>query len=63
MVGHGTVPHDSLSPVVIITILVGVGVPAVLILLGGVYVFIKKKPWDNVRRIVSGTSAEGYSKL
>ncbi len=51
--------------VVIITIAVGLGIPALLVLLGGTYVVIRKKPWQNVQRMaakVSGTQ-EGYSKL
>lgn len=46
MMGFGVVPYDSISIVVIITIAVGLGIPLILVVLGGVYVFIKKKPWE-----------------
>lgn len=51
--------------VVIITIIVGLGIPAVLVLLGAVYVVIRKKPWQNVQRMAAKVSGSqgGYSKL
>ena len=62
VVGFGQVPKDTYSSVIIITILVGVGVPVVLVFLGGIYVFIKKKPWQNVQRLIS-RSGRGYTRL
>ena len=65
MVGYGEVPEDNISMIVIITIIVGLGIPALLVLVGAVYVVIKKKPWQNVKRVVSratGTQG-GYTKL
>ena len=61
--GYGDVPKDSVSVVIIITIVVGVGIPIVLVLLGGVYVFIKKRPWQNVHRIINSRRGRGYSRL
>lgn len=63
MVGTGEVPKDTFSLVVIITIIVGVGIPVALVLLGGVYVFIRKKPWQNVQRWINSKSGRGYSRL
>jgi hypothetical protein len=54
--GFGKVPQDHISIGVIITIIVGLGVPAALILLGSVFVVVKKKPWDNFKKI-------NYSKV
>ncbi len=65
IIGYGKVPEDSISSVVIITIIVGLGIPAVLVLLGFIYVVISKKPWQNAQRMatkVSGTQG-GYSTL
>ncbi len=65
IVGYGQVPEDSISMIVIVTIIVGLGIPALLVLVGAVYVVIKKKPWQNVKRVVAkatGTSG-GYTKL
>ena len=62
VIGYGQVPKDSYSSVIIITIIVGVGVPAVLVILGGIYVFIRKKPWQNVQRLIN-RSGRGYTRL
>jgi hypothetical protein len=56
LMGFGKVPQDHISIGVIITIIVGLGVPAALILLGSVFVVVKKKPWDNFKKI-------NYSKV
>lgn len=61
--GYGDVPKDGFSAVIIITIIVGVGVPALLVVLGGVYVFIKKRPWQNIHRFVNSKRGRGYSRL
>lgn len=42
-IGYGKPPADAISTVVIIIISVGLGLPVVLILLGGIYVCAKKK--------------------
>ena len=42
-IGYGKPPADSISTVVIIIISVGLGLPVVIILLGGIYVCAKKK--------------------
>lgn len=61
--GYGIVPVDTLSSVIIITIIVGVGIPAALVVVGGIYVFIRKKPWQNVQRFINSRSGRGYSRL
>ncbi|KAJ8386477.1 hypothetical protein AAFF_G00169470 [Aldrovandia affinis] len=43
LVGLGTPPVDSFSPLVIVIMAVGLGTPLILILLGGVYVCIRKR--------------------
>ena len=50
MVGFGKVPRDTISTEIIIVIIVALGIPVGLILLGAVYVTYKKKPWQNVAR-------------
>ena len=42
-IGYGKPPADAISTVVIIIISVGLGLPVVLILAGGIYVCAKKK--------------------
>ena len=59
MLGFGKPPQDSISFVVILTICIGLGVPALLIGLGGVFLFIRRKPWQ---RFTSKASI-AYSKL
>ena len=64
VVGYGSVPTDAISYIVIVTIIVGLGIPAALILVGAVYMFIRKKPWQNVRRLMSKSNQRGtYTKL
>ena len=64
MVGYGQVPHDGLSFTVIITIIVGLGIPGALVILGGVYVFIKKKPWQNVGKMIAkARGRDGYEPI
>ena len=50
VVGFGRVPTDTISIEVIIIIIVALGIPAILVFLGGFYVTYKKKPWQNVGR-------------
>ncbi len=59
MLGFGTAPQDEISMVVILTICIGLGVPALLIGLGGVFLVIKRKPWKKL----SSTNKNGYTKL
>ena len=55
---------DQISFVIIITIIVGFGVPLVVVLFGGVYVFFKKKPWQNAARLFAKLSQrQTYSRL
>lgn len=61
MLGFGEPPQDTISIVVIITIAVGLGVPALLIGLGGVYIFIRRKPWKHV--YVWYNTKRGYTKV
>jgi len=64
VLGYGRVPQDTLSFQVIITIIVGLGVPVLFILIGGIYVIYKKKPWENVSQWVSRTHRRReYSRL
>ncbi|XP_064204600.1 glycosylated lysosomal membrane protein [Anguilla rostrata] len=43
LVGVGSPPVDSFSPVVMVIMAVGLGTPLLLILLGGVYICVRKK--------------------
>ncbi|KAG5842786.1 hypothetical protein ANANG_G00181430 [Anguilla anguilla] len=43
LVGVGSPPVDSFSPVVMVIMAVGLGTPMLLILLGGVYICVRKK--------------------
>lgn len=43
LVGMGTPPVDSFSPLVLSIMAVGLGTPLILILLGGVFVCIRKR--------------------
>ena len=52
MVGFGTAPVEYFSTTAIITICVGFGLPMAAVLLGGVYVVYKKKPWMYVYSLV-----------
>lgn len=64
VVGFGDVQFDQISFVIIITIIVGFGVPLVVVLFGGVYVFFKKKPWQNAARLFAKLSQrQTYSRL
>ena len=63
VVGYGEVPHDQLSMLVIITIFLGLGIPVVVILAGGGYVFYRRKPWQNVVRWVKTRGRSGYVAL
>ena len=56
-------PKDRFSAEVIITILVGLGVPAALVVVAGVYVFIKKKPWKKIQGWINNKSGRGYSRI
>jgi hypothetical protein len=62
-VGYGDAPKDGFSFVIIITIIVGVGIPIVLVILGGIYVFVRKRPWQNVHRFVNSRRRRGYTRL
>ena len=48
VVGHGNPPKEEVSIAVIIIISLGLGIPMLLVLAGGVYVVIRKKPWETV---------------
>lgn len=61
--GYGDAPEDQFSLMVIITIVVGVGIPIALVILGGVYVFVRKRPWQNVQRWMNSKRGRGYSRL
>lgn len=62
--GYGEVPHDSLSMLVIITIILGLGIPVIVILVGGGYVVYRRKPWKNVVRWVTNVRGRrGYTTL
>ena len=64
VVGYGKVPVDMISTTVIIIIIVGLGIPGALIIVGGVYVFIKKKPWQNASRMIAKARGRGgYTSL
>ena len=62
LIGYGTAPSDSVSLAIIITIAVGLGVPALFVVLGAIYVVYKKKPWENVQKLVS-RSGNGYTRV
>lgn len=51
LLGFGTPPMDKVSTVVWVSIFVGIGVPAVISLLGGIYVIIRKKPWTKIKSL------------
>ena len=61
MLGFGEPPQDTISIVIIITIAVGLGVPALLIGVGGVYIFIRRKPWKYI--YVWYNTKRGYTKV
>ena len=64
VVGYGKVPSDTFSATVIITIIVGLGIPGALVIVGGIYVFIKKKPWQNASRMLAKARGRGgYTTL
>lgn len=43
LIGSGSPPADYLSPLVIVMMAIGLGVPLLLLLVGGVYVCIRKR--------------------
>lgn len=43
MVGSGSPPVDSFSPLVVSVMAVGLGTPMILLLLGGVFVCVRKR--------------------
>eukprot|EP00731_Ephydatia_muelleri_P016857 Em0009g1281a len=45
VIGFGTPPTEHISTTAIITLCVGFGLPMATVLLGGVYVVLKRKPW------------------
>ena len=59
MLGFGTPPEDSISFVVVLTICIGLGVPALLIGCGGIFLVIRRKPWKRCFKDSKG----GYTKL
>ncbi len=59
MLGFGTPPEDSISFVVVLTICIGLGVPALLIGCGGIFLVIRRKPWKRCCK----DSKAGYTKL
>ena len=62
--GYGEVPHDSLSMLVVITIILGLGIPVVVVLVGGGYVVYRRRPWQSVVRWVTETRARrGYTTI
>ncbi|KAH3833721.1 glycosylated lysosomal membrane protein-like [Dreissena polymorpha] len=61
-IGHGKPPEDSVSVVVLIIILAGLGVPVLIIIFGGVYVCIKKRRRNTARQLVS-VQSNGYQPL
>ena len=63
VIGTGRVPKEKYSFVVILTIGVGLGIPGCLVLLTVVFVFIKKRPWENLTRLVSSGYQNSPSKL
>ena len=50
--GYGQPPEDSISVAVLATIIAGLGIPAVLVLLGAAFVVYKRRPWQNVARLL-----------
>lgn len=42
--GSGSPPVDAFSPLVLSMMAVGLGTPMILLLLGGVYVCVRKRP-------------------
>ena len=51
-VGYGMPPTERISTTAIITLCVGFGLPMAAVLLGGMYVVYKKKPWMFVYSLV-----------
>lgn len=43
LIGSGSPPADFLSPLVIVMMAIGLGVPLLLLMVGGVYVCIRKR--------------------
>lgn len=43
LIGSGSPPVDYLSPLVIVMMAIGLGVPLLLLLVGGVYVCVRKR--------------------
>ena len=62
ILGFGEPPEDNISSVVWITIFVGLGLPAVITVLGGIYLIIRKKPWKKVMKLVR-SNRDGYQAL
>jgi len=50
LTGYGNPPHDYVSLLVKLVVAIGLGVPAVIILSSGLYVFLKRvsKPKDDL---------------
>lgn len=42
-IGYGTPPIDKVSTLVVVVISVGLGIPVIIILCGGLFVFFKKR--------------------
>ena len=62
LIGYGIAPADSVSLAIISTIAVGLGVPALFVVLGAIYVIYKKKPWESMQKLVA-RSNNGYAQL
>jgi len=61
VIGTGTVPKEGISFVVLITIIVGFGIPGVLVIFSMLYVVLRKKPWQTVMQWTNRN--RGYTKL
>ena len=61
VLGYGTPQYDRISFIVIITISLGLGLPVLFIAFGAVFVIVKKKPWQNVARLLSGSRSGSYN--
>lgn len=51
VLGVGQPPKETLSPVVIIVIIVGFGVPGAVVFLGIVFVMLQKMVWRPLRKL------------
>ena len=58
MVGYGTAPQEHISTMAIIILCVGFGLPMATVIMGGIYVVYKRKPWQNLYGLMVSVRAK-----